>query len=198
MQCGGQSSKYIKINLDKMINNGKAKIEKTFDGLNIIVPSRKNWFILLFGTAWLGAWFFGFVGASEVLLSSETSDLGADWFLIFWLFGWTVGGLAVVFLLLWWYFGQEKFITNRNEVFFEKTILGIGKKYRLDISGIKNFRTVFVNTNWLGGNLWAFWGLGAGKIKFDYGLKTYSFGLSIDEAEANHIVGLLKELFKEE
>ena len=27
-----------------MTNNGKAKIEKTFNGLNIIIPSKKNWF----------------------------------------------------------------------------------------------------------------------------------------------------------
>ncbi len=185
-----------------MINNGKAKIEKTFDGLNIIVPSKKNWFSLLFGTVWFFGWLFGVLMVSGILLSSsETSDLGeADMFLTFWLIVWTFGGLVIVFLLLWGYFGQEKFITKRNEVLFEKTVFNIGKKNRLDISGIKNFRTEFVNNNnnLFGRNNWALWGLGVGKIKFDYGLKTYSFGLSVDEAEANYIVGLFKEQFKEQ
>jgi hypothetical protein len=38
-----------------------------------------------------------------------------------------------------------------------------------------------------GGSRWAFWGLGPGKIKFDYGFKTYSFGLAVDDAEANYL-----------
>lgn len=180
-----------------MINNGKAKIEKSFGGLNIIIPSKKNWFALLFGTAWMGGWFFGFVSTSGFLFSG-TGHSGADGFMIFWLIGWTAGGLAIITLLLWGYFGQEKFITDRNEILFEKSVFGIGKKNRLEISAIKNFRTEIGNDNWFGGNRWAFWGLGPGKIKFDYGLKTYSFGLGVDDAEANYIVGLLNEQFKEQ
>lgn len=179
-----------------MTNNGKAKIEKTFDGLNIIIPSKKNWFVLLFGTVWMGGWFFG-LSVFGILFFSETRGFGIGWFLVFWLIAWTIAGLAIAILLLWGYFGQEKFITNSNGVSFEKTVFGIGKKNRLDISEIKNFRTDLVSSNGFGGNGLAFWGLGTGKIKFDYGLKTYSFGLGVDEAEANYIVGLLKEQFKE-
>ena len=180
-----------------MTNNGKATIERTFEGLNITIPSKKNWFALLFGTVWMGGWFFGFLSASGAL-SSEIGHSGASGFLTFWLFGWTVGGIAVSFMLLWGYFGQEKFITDRNEISFEKTVFGIGLKNKLDISAITNFRTEFGSDNWLGGNRWAFWGLGPGKIKFDYGLKTCSFGLGVDDAEANYIVGLLKEQFNEQ
>lgn len=181
-----------------MTNNGKAKIEKTFGGLNIIIPSKKNWFGLLFGTTWMGGWFLGFVSASGVLFSSGTGNFGADGFMTFWLTGWTVGGIAITTMLLWGYFGQEKFITDSNEILFEKSVFGIGIKNKLEISAIKNFRTEMSNDNLFGGNRWAFWGLGPGKIKFDYGLKTYSFGLGVDDAEANYIVGLLKEQFKEQ
>lgn len=102
--------------------------------------------------------------------------------------------------MLWGYFGQEKFITTRTEILFEKTVFGLGQKNRFEISAVKNFRTEFSsgNRSWVGGNGWAFWGLGPGKIKFDYGLKTYSFGLGIDDAEANYIVELLREQFKEQ
>jgi len=179
-----------------MTNNGKAKIEKTFNELNIIIPSKKNWFFLLFGTAWMGGWSFGFVSAFGKLFSSEISNSGTDLFLFFWLSGWTVGGIAVAFALLWGYFGQEKFITDRNEVFFEKTVLGIGKKNRLDTSEIKNIRTDIIS-NSESERRNNSWGL-SGKIKFDYGLKTYSFGLGVDDAEAEYIVELLKERFKEQ
>jgi hypothetical protein len=181
-----------------MINNGKAKIDKTSNGLNIFVPSRKNWFALLFGLVWLGGWYFGFLSASKTLFSSGPANFRVDGFMTFWLLGWTVGGLGIATLLLWGFFGQEKFISERNEILFEKTVFGIGKKNRLDVSGIKNFRTEFGNDNLVNGNRWALWGLGPGKIKFDYGLKTYSFGLAVDDAEAKYIVALLKEQFKEQ
>ncbi|MCL2131368.1 MAG: hypothetical protein FWH36_02765 [Lentimicrobiaceae bacterium] len=192
-----------------MVSNGKAKIEKTFDGLNIIVPSKKNWsvLLLLFGVVWIGFCFLGFL----TFLHSNTieSDSGVNVVLVFGI-AWIVSGFTIAFMFLWGYFGQEKFIMSRNEVFFEKTIFNIGVKNRLDISEIKNFRTAFVDgnmfdfrANMLNGNAYldkclAFWGLGTGKIKFDYGLKPYSFGLSLDDAEANYIVGLLKEQFKEQ
>ena len=180
-----------------MTNNGKAKIEKTSNGLNITIPSKKSWFILLFMTACMGGWLFYLIDVVGILFSEI--DLGnVDLFLILWLIAWIAGGLTIACLLLWGYFGQEKFIIGKDKVSFEKTVFGIGKKNRLDVSGIKNFRTELVN-----GDLLIFrstpWGLGtSGKIKFDYGLKTYSFGLGIDDAEANYIVGLLKEQFKEQ
>jgi hypothetical protein len=185
-----------KINI--MTNNGKAKIEKTTGKLNIIIPSKKNWLALLFGTAWMGGWFFGFISTSSIIFSSKTEHSGADGFLTFWLIGWTVGGIAVTTMLLWGYFGKEKFITEKNEILFEKSVFGIGKKNSLEISNLKNFRTEYGNDNMFGNNKWAFWGLGPGKIKFDYGLKTYSFGLGVDDAEANYIVDLLKEQFNED
>ena len=180
-----------------MLNNGKAKIEKSFEGLHIVIPSKKNWFILLFGTAWMGGWVFGFLSASGFLFSSGTDSAGANSFIAFWLLAWTIGGLAIATMLLWGYFGQEKFISNIHEVRFEKTVFGIGIKKRLDIAPIQNFRTEFREDSFFGGNRWSAWGMGPGKIKFDYGLKTYSFGLGVDDAEANYIVGLLKDQFKE-
>jgi hypothetical protein len=181
-----------------MINNGKAIIEKNFDGLSISIPTKKNWLALLFGTAWLGGWYFGFVNASNIIFNTGSENAEINIFMTIWLIGWSIGGLAVVTFLLWGFFGQEKFITNRNEIHFEKTIFGIGLKKRLTSSEVKNFRTEMVNESWFNGNRWSFWGLGPGKIKFDYGFKTYSFGLSVDEAESNYIVGLLKKQFKEE
>jgi len=187
-----------------MTNNNKAKIERTVNGLNIIIPSKKIWRFLIFGPAWLGVWIFALAFITRETFFSETSNLeGIDWFLVEGLIFATVAGFIVAILLLWGYFGQEKFFTEKNEVIFEKTVFNIGKKNRLSISKINNFRTEFgKNNNWIRNFFKRIyltpWGLGTGKIKFDYGLKTYSFGLGVDDAEANYIVGLLKEQFKEQ
>lgn len=178
------------------MNNGKATIDNGLYGLSIIIPSKKNWFALLFGTVWLGGWIFGFTNVSDILLSDGAKGSGAMGFMTFWLIAWTVGGLAVIFLLLWGYFGKEIFIEDGDKVLFEKSVFGVGKKDKLDKSEIGNFRTEIGNDGWFGGNRWAFWGLGPGKIKFDYGYKTYSFGLGVDDAEANHLVNMLREKFE--
>ena len=175
-----------------MLNNGKAKIDNTFNGLNISIPSKKNWFALLFGTAWLGGWYFGLKNVSAMLFAAS-GHFAADGFMVFWLLLWTLGGVTIITILLWGYFGKEKFILTNDEVLFERSVFGLGRKRRLQAAEIKNARTEVAAGNWFGGNGWAFWGLGPGKIKFDYGLKTFSFGLALDDAEANYIVGLIME-----
>lgn len=80
-----------------------------------------------------------------MLLSSNISSSGADSFIIFWLLAWTVGGCAISLMLLWGYFGKEKFILYNDELIFEKSILGSGKKTRLERVSVKNFRTEFVS-----------------------------------------------------
>jgi hypothetical protein len=178
-----------------MTDNGKAKIEKTVNGIRISIPSKKNWFALVFGTAWLGGWYAGFTSAYPIVLSGvEQGEIIG--FMTFWLVGWTIGGVSIITMLLWGYFGKEKFNLERGEVLFEESVFGIGRKRRLQATTIKNITTELGSDNWFGGNRWAFWGLGPGKIKFDYGLKTFSFGLGVDDAEARHIVALLKEYFK--
>lgn len=170
------------------MNNGKAKIEKTFNGLNILVPSKKNWFGLIFGIAWLYFW-------AQFFINPEFTNFENNVFISIWTLLWTLGGVMVLIFLLWGFFGQEIFNSNKNDIAFEKTIFGIGIKKRFEINEIKNFRFESVNESMFGGNRWSFWGLGPGKIKFDYGLKTYSFGLGLDDAEANYIIEMLKEHF---
>ncbi len=111
-----------------MINNGKAKIQDTFGKLIISIPSKKNWFALIFGTAWLGGWYFGFKSASSALLSGGANNIGVNGFMIFWLIGWSVGGIAIISMLLWGYFGQEQLISDNGEVNLNKTVFGIGLK----------------------------------------------------------------------
>jgi len=178
------------------VNNGRAKIDKSLKGFSISIPSKKNWFVLLFGTAWIGGWYFGFSKTMELILSNDFNNNESGNFFLFWLFGWTVVGIGFSILLLWGFFGKEHFRTKGNHVHFEKTVFGIGKKRKLKSSELKNFRTDTVNDSWFGGNSWSHWGLGEGKIKFDYGLKTYSFGLGVDDAEAVHIVDLLQKQFE--
>ena len=74
--------------------------------------------------------------------------------------------------------------------------MGVRKEFGL--SYLRNMRT-----NAYGGynpfdfsSAGRFWGFSGGTIAFDYGAKTYRFGIGLDESEARHIVAKVKEQFK--
>lgn len=174
------------------MNNGRAKIEHIGNDLIIEVPSKKNWFVLIFATFWLGGWAFGLLTALG-FLSGASGPSGTSFFMLFWVCAWSVAGAFIITMLLWGYFGKERLAIKHNGVTFEKTVFGIGLKNQLDYNPVTNFRLHEVNDNLFGGSRYAVYGMGPGRIKFDYGFKTYSFGLALDEAEANHLIDLLNK-----
>lgn len=174
-----------------MLNNGKSIIEDANGRLSMSIPSKKNWFVLIFAIFWLFGWFFGLKSVTTDFNIGQNKNVGVDGFLIFWTIGWTLGGLSVIFLLFWGFFGREIVIIENGICYLVKSIFTIGLHKKLDANEIKNIRVDKIDTGVFGGNRWGFWGLGPGKIKLDYGLKTYSFGLGVDEAEANYIAELI-------
>ena len=176
------------------MNNGKSKIENTFDTYQVTIPSKKSWFTLLFGTIWLGGWLIGFIFTGSGFLNiGESGEWEFESYMLIWLFGWILSGVLVIGLLLWAYFGKEKLAFEGSMVRLEKTIFGLGIKLRLEKAEIRDFRFESINTSMYGGSRMAVWGVGPGKVKFDYGMKTYSLGLAVDDAEANYLVEELNQ-----
>lgn len=179
-----------------MINNGKAKVERVAGGVNIIVPVMKGWAVK-FATFWMVLWALIFyIQLNELLTkASELGKIDTSSFEFTWLSGWVFNGIMVMLFLLWGYFGKEKFITDNDEVRFNKTVFGIGIKRRFAKNKLNNFRAEFSIDNPILQRL-AQVGLGVGKVKFDYGAKTYSFAFAVDEPEANYLAELLKQTFE--
>lgn len=170
-----------------------------FDGRSLLIkiPSKKNWFIILFMMAWLGGWFMGETTAINDLTSSENTAV--DSFLLFWLAGWTLGGLFVITVLVWSFFGQETIQLENGVLSYAKGILDIGLvKKNYDLNNIRNLE---LNPEPAGmssffgqkRNIADFWGLTGGKLRFDYGLKTIKLGIGIDEAEARYLIDEIKK-----
>ncbi|MFN8207288.1 MAG: hypothetical protein U0T82_07755 [Bacteroidales bacterium] len=177
--------------------NGRAQIN--YDGvrMRITIPSKKNWFAILFSAAWMGGWFMG-----ESFAINEVASLnnaGTDAFLLFWLVGWTIGGIFVFTFLLYSLFGQETIVIERDVFSVSKGILDLGLiKKNYDVRSIKNLElnpdpggmnTLFGEKK----NAGEFWGLTGGKIRFDYGMKTVKLGVGIDEAEARYMIEEIKK-----
>jgi hypothetical protein len=176
---------------------GNAKID--YDGveLKIKIPAKKNWFIIIFFCAWLGGWFFGETAAINEIFSKEINDIAANGFIIFWLIGWTVGGIVALAVLLWMLLGNEQIVFSNSLIEIKKGLKDwhfSNKQY--ETSQIKNLELNPQSTvNGIFGqsrNINDYTGFPGGKIRFDYGLKTVKFGINIDEAEARYLINEIK------
>ena len=107
----------------RTLNNGKANIIQHVDALHIKIPSHKSWFLLFFGTFWLGGWLFGLINAFELFgLHGGWNESINNIFLICWILIWSLGGIFVFGLLLWGYFGKEELFipTHGREAYLKK------------------------------------------------------------------------------
>jgi hypothetical protein len=166
--------------------------EVTPEGYRVVIPARRNWFVLVFLMAWLGGWAFGELSASsELLRGADKSGVG---FLSFWLVGWTVGGIFAAAALLWQIAGREIIAIESGNFSYRVEALGLGRTRSFRASEVKSLRSTdyavstFANQrNWIPPVI----GSGFGPVAFDYGARTFRVAPSLDEAEAKLLVAEL-------
>jgi hypothetical protein len=174
---------------------GKAIIDERFDGIEIIVPPKKNISQIAFLCIWLCAWLAGEIFVPSEIFGSGKSDT-PELFPIIWLIGWTIGGFFVIRTLIWNIFGKEIITVGQGVLVIQKKGALLYKPKTYNLAEAKNFRAQeeIVNTNIVGNNnnsnLWKL--DDKGTIRFDYGMKTIKFGDGLYEAEANAIIEKLR------
>lgn len=160
--------------------------------LTIACPPRRNWLLLLFLMAWLGAWTV--VGTSTFTEVTKPGEHQA--FLAFWLVGWALGELCVLAIVLWQLAGLEKLSIVRGNLIQRVSIAGIGRDREFSGTEVRNLRaTTPMLTAWMDQRSFVppTFGSGYGAIAFDYGAKTYRIGAGLDEAEARQVVATLSK-----
>ncbi len=172
--------------------NGRSQIDELGSIIKITIPTRKNWFAIIFLPIWLIGWFFGEIKVSSELLANKAGT--PDLFLIAWLLGWTAGGAFALVAFLWQIVGKQviTFYGSTMSVSNQAFNLGITKNY--DCSLIRNLMVSQVPRNSLfshSGSM-EFWGFGKGNIAFEYGMKMIKIAPFIDEPEARYIIGKLQ------
>lgn len=174
--------------MKEQLDNGNARINNCGSNLDIEIPAKKNAFLLLFMIAWLGGWFMGEVFAAKELLSGTFS--GESAFLLFWFVGWTIGGGFAILVITWMLFGKEVININNGFLIIEKRILLFNKKKEYELYHVNNIRAIEKDNMGLftKRSSMEFYGISGGAIQFDYGMKTVSFGINIDFAEAKYLV----------
>jgi hypothetical protein len=170
---------------------GSATINREGSSLEITIPTNKNWFNIIFLGAWLGGWYVGEMSAIGHVVDDNIALLDS-WFLIFWLIGWTIGGIAVILILLWIVGGKETVNVDDGEITIGKEIFGLGNYKTYKISTIKYLALArrLDRDRW--GQSMDRYLLKNGLIEFDYGLRTIRFASGVDVAEARHLIEVLK------
>lgn len=175
---------------------GRATIQDNFSDLQIIIPAKRNWFIIIFVAAWLCGWFMGetfALGALTGLIGDNPFSI----FLLFWLIAWTVGGFFAFRTFLWNLIGKEIITVGQGSLMIDKKGALLFKPKTYDLNEVRNIRVQEDNLGYNGifgtqRNSFSAFNQG-GTIRFDYGLKTVKFAGGIDEAEAKFIIDKLKE-----
>lgn len=183
-------------------------ITESAEGITFRIPSRKNWFMILFLMVWLTGWAIGevtvigtlvggifnaFSGGAPDAASAGIAAFGGIFTLV-WLCAWTAGGAFAIYAWLWQVKGAEEVSISYDSLVIEKRnpLWNRSKKYRLEeVTDLRvsTARPAITSISW---GL-EFWGLTGGQLAFDYGAKTVRFGIGLDEAEAKHI---LQEMHK--
>lgn len=176
----------------KMEKPGKArsKIMDRGSGIDIIIPSKKSIFAIIFLPFWLAVWLFALITVAAGIFE----DAGPPGFPLIWLIAWSVGGIFAILMFLWNVAGREiaAFDTTTLKLtkyfgfikFGKKYTLGNCERFRVDPTGMPSSsnRSPFEML-----------GYGIGRLVFDYGMKTVKFGGGIDEAEAAYIIKTLQD-----
>lgn len=149
--------------------------------LRIVIPAETSWFVLLFLSAWLAGWGWGWVNVFEQLLNR---GLLGNWFDLIWLAAWTCFGAMALYQIAWMIGGREIIVVDGIFLTLGKAVFGISLPAR-------QFRLQDVN------NLRFIPESGEGKsrvlsrIGFDYGSKSYDFAQGTNEVEANQILNVI-------
>jgi len=171
------------------VSKGRATVSSELGGLKVVIPSKKNVFIMLFLFAWLGGWFFGETSAIRSLANPKGQEVG---FLAFWLLGWTVGGAFAALTWLWNLAGREILGFGPGKFTYRRAIGPFGLTKTYDLMHMKDMRAVPAPSVFQGNRGLSAWGLSGGQIAFDYGASTINVGAGVDEAEAKSIVQAIK------
>ncbi len=166
---------------------GRAVVREDAAGLHIVIPTKKNWFVVVFLLAWLGGWLFG-----ETAAVGAIGDAGkAGGFVFFWLAAWTVGGAAVLVIILWQLIGRERVDIAGGVLTVQREIASVSMSRQYQWADVKNWRlaTLPPGSSAQQANAAAF----TGRVAFDYGMKTRKFGIGLDDAEASYLIELLKK-----
>ena len=180
----------------------RSTITETHDGLRIVVPARRNWFLIAFFGFWLTMWLsIGgtavFTFAAGFTFAAEATRGGFALFTLTWSLFWAAAACATAYTWLWNVAGREVVIVSYRALSTQRRIgpIAAGRRSEYAAEHVRDLRPNPVPSTPRSafGSSMRWGGMGAGGIAFDYGSRTHRFGDGLDEAEAKQLIALIQE-----
>ena len=166
-------------------------------GFVITLRNRPQWLLVGFMSFWLIAWTAGGIAAFTALIVGGF-DSGGSVFLLGWLGMWAVAECFVAFVVINSFAGRETTVINGTTLIIKRSVGRFERVRVYDLSEVRDLRPA-PSVGWAPpdrGVALEFWGIGGGRIAFDYGARTFRFAARIDEAEAKQIVADIKRRYQ--
>jgi len=165
------------------------------EGIEVIIPAKKGFFVNTFIAVWLMAWVYGEVVIINRLINIDGQT--PDAFLVFYACGWSLSGMLAIFIWLWNNKGREVIRISDNELRRSREYVWFSRSKIFQTKFISNLRVSDHSPTSLemSGGM-EFWGLAGGTIAFDYKSSLGKIGLGIDEAEAEKIIEAIKARYR--
>ena len=176
--------------------DARISIADTAEGLRIVMPCRRSWFVICFLAFWLCGWAVAEVMVANQFMRGDSPPEG-ELFMLAWFGVWTVGGVVAIYAWLWQLMGKE-ILTARGQTFnIRRDIGGFGFDREYNLVQIRDIRIGSVGASPLEfSSSLQLWGVGGGAIAFDHGERMYRFGAGLDEAEAKQVLTAIKQRFR--
>jgi hypothetical protein len=172
----------------------RVTVEGGPEGLEIVIPARRNLPVVVLLGVWLVGWFMGQTTALDEAFKGGIGRTPP--ILLFWLLLWTVGGVAALYIWLWNLVGKERVIVGASTLRIKRDILGFGRTRVYELRSISKLRVVPQSTGSPHRDVvFRFSGLVGGAIEFECALKAIRFGFSLDEAEAAMVVDRMRQRY---
>lgn len=118
----------------------RSTIMDSLDRFEIIIPAKRNIFVVAFLGFWTIGWACGEVFTIWQLFFGAVGHNFSNVFLFAWLGAWTVGGAVAIYTWLWMVNGKERIILRRTTLSTKRDISGFGSIREYDLNHIKNLR----------------------------------------------------------
>lgn len=165
------------------------------DDFCITLSSRKNFLLTGVLTLSLLFWGAGLMVVMSAVLRGQIKEFSffVVFYLLAWLGGWLlVGGLAL-YGLLWISFGQETLVATPAQFILTRRIRRYQRVRRYDLVKIRSLRLVEADqgvTDFL--LSFRLFGIGNGRLTFDYGATVVTCAEGVDLAQAQHLLDKLR------
>lgn len=173
-------------------SSNRVLVVNTPERLTLSLPAPRHWFTLAILTAWQIVWAIGLVATLSAIFGPQIGSPAALFFAVAWLLGWCGAGLFSLYIIAWMLNGREIVTLDRDTLTIRRDIRGRGRDQRYRLAMIAALRADDDRAGLyeLATSLRLF-GLGNGKLHFDYSGLDYCFGAGLSRGEADAVAALL-------